>query len=237
VILGSWVGNARTVSAWGLFPALGVASLLGARVRLQLYQSADYATQVYDSGVLDVFAWTGSSWGTFAWGGTPWGCDATDLTARRSAIVRYFAPVVCGSFRLEITSSGAVDTPYIEASRFWLANYVEAPYNADYGALPQWPSGAEQQRTVGASLRRLVRSNWRELQFQTKFLTDADRATWSDLLYLCNPATEIVLSLFPGDADPRRERDFTVLGSLKDLNPMNWEKYNFHTARFAITES
>lgn len=236
VISGTWSGNARPVNAWGLWPGTGTASLIGAQVRVQLYSDSTYTTQVYDSGTLDFFTFNGSAWGDFDWGSAPWGVAADDRTARLAPLVRYFTQVTASSFRITITNGGAVDTPYFEARRFWLAQAVTAPFNARPGAAPAWVSGSKHERTIGGVLRRQSRARWRELRIETKVTSEADRAAWSDLSYACDPATEIVLSLFPGDGT-RRERDFTVLGSLEVLNPMVFDGPNEHTLQLAMVES
>lgn len=237
VILGSWSGNAKQISSWGMFPAIGAASLLGMKIRVQIYSDAAFSTQVYDSGTLDAFTWTGQGWGTFLWGVQQWGVSNSDRTARLAPIIKYFTAVVAGSFAITLSDSGAVDTNYFEASRFWFADYVDGPYNALLGAAPQWRSGSQHQRSIGGSLRRLPRTRWRELRFQTVFASESDRSAWTDLMYVCDPANEIVISLFPGDAVEKKERDFTVMGSLEVLNPIVFENVDFHTLQLAIVES
>lgn len=232
VISGSWGGNARPISAWGIWPG----SLMGAKVVVRLFSDTAFTSEVYNSGTLDAFTFGGIGWGSFAWGATPWGVEASDRTCRLAPLVKYFTEVTAASFTITILTSGGMDTPYFEARRFWFAQYVDAPYNAEFGAAPAWRSSSEHQRTIGGSLRRLRRARWRELRFETVFATETDRATWSDLSYVSDPANEIVLSLFPAEAS-RRERDFTVMGSLEVLNPMAFENVNFHRLQLAIVES
>jgi hypothetical protein len=75
------------------------------------------------------------------------------------------------------------------------------------------------------------------MRIDTMFVAESDRAKWSDLMYLADPAAEIVLSAFPQDATARRERDYTVMGSLDVLNPFVFENFSFHTLQLAIVES
>lgn len=236
VISGSWGGNARPVNSWGLWPALGAASLIGARVRVQIFSDSAYVTQVYDSSTLDFFAFSGGGWGSFKWGATKWAVADDDRTARLAPLVRYFTQVTAGSFRITITNGGAVDKPYFEARRFWFAQAVTAPYNARPGAAPAPASSSKHERTPGGVLRRRVGGRWRGIRIETKFSSESDRAAWSDLNYACDPSVEVVLSLFPGEGT-RRERDFTYLGSLEVLNPLIFNNSSDHNLQLSMVES
>lgn len=235
-ITGSFGGNARRVSMWGIFPGLGAACLLGAQVRVQLYSDAARATQVYDSGTLDVFTWTGEVYGTFPWGAHPWGVEHGHHQVRRTPLLRWFTAVSVGSFKITITNGGAVDTSYFEARRFVLGDYVEAPYNALLGAAPRWVSNSERYRTQGGTSRRNRRAKWSGLSCEIVLDTEATRAAWHSLCYACNPGAEIVFSLFQSGDGARLDQDFTVLGSLNVVNPVVWENVNFHKLRIEIEE-
>lgn len=229
VIEVTWGGDVRPVSSWGIWGG----DLIGAVVRVQMQAAG---AEIYDSGLLDFFDFSGTGWGSFPWGGHPWGVDPADRTPRLAPLVRYFPVEYADYVRITFYAGGAMTNPYFEGSRIWLADYVEAPYNAGYGAAPKWTSGSKLRRTVGGTLQRLARARWRELRFDTVFATEADRAEWLDICAACPPDREIVLSLFPGELS-RRERDFTVRGSLEVLNPMIWESHNFHRLQLAIVES
>lgn len=235
VITGTYGGNARQISMWGIWPGRGTASLLGASVRVQLYSDAAYSTQVYDSGTLDVFTYTGVVWGTFPWGSHPWGVEYGDHAVRLTALIRYFTAVAVGSFKITITS-GAVDTTYFEARRFWLGDYTEAPYNAQMGVEPAWMPMGTSQRTYGGFLRRNRRAKYRTLRAEIH-LTDATRAAWQSLMYAAGPDVEVVFSLFQTADGARLEADFTVMGSLTVLNPVVWQDVNVHTLKIEIEES
>lgn len=236
VILGSWGGNARRVSCWGMWPE-DVSCLLGAKVLVQLYATASYATEVYNSGTLDFFTFTGTGWGDFTWGSHPWGVEVGDRTARLNPLLRYFTAVSAGSFSITITNGGAMDSSYIGSRRFMFGDYVEAPWNILTGAMPAWRSSSEQQRSIGGALRRLSRARWRELRCEIAMQDEADRAAWMDLCYAADPGNEIVFSAFQAADGARLERDFTVLGSLEVLNPVVFEAPNFHKLQLAIVES
>lgn len=237
VIEGNWGGNARQVSAWGAWPGVGTACLIGSKWRVQLFADLAMTSSVYDSGTLDFFTFSGIGWGLFKWGALPWGTDINDKTARLAPKLIYLtSAVAAASFRVTITNGGAVDTPYFEARRIWIGDYVEAPNTAEYGLAPAWRTASKHQRTPGGTLRRNAKGKWRELRFETIIYSEADRATWADLMAYCDPAREIVIDLFPGDAS-RRQRDFIGMGSLEVLNPLVFENPDFHRLQLALVES
>mgnify|MGYP000868727381 FL=1 len=236
VITGTFGGNARQISHLSIWPADG-SSLIGATVAVRMWSDVAQTTLVRNVAATNFFTFTGDNWNEFLWGIQGWGVDNDDRTARLAPFATWFAPVAVSAFEITIANAGAVDTPYFEARRIVMGDYVQAPYNAAYGAAPQWRPGAKRRRTVACVLRRLGRRSWRELRFETYFATEADRSAWADLMYACDPAKEIVISLFPAHATPKVERDFTVLGSLEALNPIVFEHHNFHRLQLAITES
>lgn len=236
VITGTFGGNARQISHLSIWPADG-SSLIGATVAVRMWSDVAQTTLVRNVSATNFFTFTGENYNEFIWGIHPWGVEAGDHTARLAPFVTWFTPIYVSAFEITLANAGAVDTSYFESRRIVLGDYVQAPYNAGYGAAPQWQSASKHRRTVGGTLRRLSRAKWRELRFDTVFASEADRSEWSDLQYLCTPETEVVVSLFPGDASAKKERDFTVLGSLETLNPMVFENPDFHRLQMAVVES
>jgi hypothetical protein len=217
VITGSFGGNARRITTFSLWPGRGQASLIGSQVRWEFFQEPGLVTSVYDQ-TFDFFTPTGENWNEFLWGIHPWGVEEGDYTARLAPLIKFVSALYVSSFRVTITNLGNVDTDYFEASRLWLGDYVEAPYNAAVGAVPSWVGASQAERMVGGSLDRLERlGQARELQFAIMLSSESDRQRWSDLMYLCDPAREVIVSLFPRQGS-RRERDHTVMGSLKSPN-------------------
>lgn len=236
VITGTFGNNARQISHLSIWPADG-SSLIGAQVAVRMWSDVAQTTLTRNVAATNFFTPTGDNYNEFLWGIQSWGVDNDDRTARLAPFVTWFTPIAVSAFEITITNAGAVDTSYFEARRIWLGDYVEAPYNAALGAAPAWRSSSEHRRTVGGSLRRNARARWRELRFETVFASEADRSAWADISYTCDPAEEIVISLFPGHATPKVERDFTVMGSLETLNPMVYENVDFHRLQLAIVES
>jgi hypothetical protein len=236
VITGTFGGNARQISHLSIWPADG-SSLIGATVAVRMWSDVAQTTLVRNVSATNFFTPTGDNYNEFLWGIQQWGVANDDKTARLAPYLSWFTPVAVSAFEITIANAGAVDTSYFEARRIWIGDYVDAPYNASLGASPQWKSGTQHRRTVGGSLRRLSRAKWRELRFDTVFATEADRSEWADLMYLCAPEREILVSLFPANASAKKERDFTVLGSLEALNPLVFANPDFHTLPLAIVES
>lgn len=236
VITGSFGGNARQISHLSIWPADG-SSLIGSQVAVKLWSDVAKTTLVRNIAATDFFTPTGEVYNTFLWGIQSWGVDNDDRTARLAAFLSWFTPVAVSAFEITITNAGAVDTQYFESRRIVLGDYKEAPYNAAIGAAPTPMTNSELHRTIGGSLRRLQRAKWRGMKFETVFDTEADRSSWSDIQWVCDPSKEIVVSLFPADALPKKERDFTYLGSLEVMNPFVFENPNLHRLQFAIVES
>lgn len=236
VITGTFGGNARQISHLSIWPADG-SSLIGSTVAVRMWSDVAQTTLVRNVSATAFFTPTGANYNEFLWGIQSWGVENDDRTARLAPFLSWFTPIAVSAFEITIANVGAVDTQYFEARRIVLGDYVQAPYNAAQGVAPQWRTSSKLDRTFGGSLQRLRRARWRELRFETIFATEADRAEWSDIVHACDPANEILLSIFPGNAYPRRERDFTVLGSLEALNPVVFENVELHRLQLSIVES
>jgi len=236
VITGNWGGDVRVVSHFSAWPTALRSALIGSRWRLELFSDVARTTTVKDTGTLDFFTPTGLGWGDFPWGAAPWGTAAGDRTARLAPLSLWFPAVNASAFRITVTNA-YVDTPYFEARRIWLGEYVQAPRNASYGLAPAWRSTTQLSRNIGAPLRARRGETFRAIPFETKFFSEADRATWSDLTRDCDPANEILISLYPDDPSEHKRRDYTVMGSLEVLPPMPQDNKNFHRMQMAILES
>lgn len=225
----SFGGNARPIDSWGIWPG----NLIGAKIRVELFVGV---ASVYDSGTLECFTPTGEVWGTFLWGGPPWGVELADRTARSAPLVKFITEVIADNGRITITNGGAVDTEYLEASRFWLGQSVLAPYTARHGLAPQFVDLSEQSRSPGAVLRVQTNAKHRRMAFDTVFETEADRFAWSQILGFCGTSREVVISLLPTDGTTLG-RELTLRGYIEALNPTVFANPNFHTLQLAFTES
>jgi hypothetical protein len=237
---GTFGGNARRVSFWGIWPGL-LSSLIGATVRVELFQDAAMTTTVYDSGTIDFFTPTGDAWDTeFIWAISRWGVADDDRTARSAACMRWISDVYVSAFRITLGNAGAIDTPYIEAERFWLGDYIEAPYDAAVGAAPRRITNDEVGRTPGGQMTRLEQGQWTGVTFETVLNTEADRSAWWDVLEACRPSREVVVSLFQegSGVTAKEARDHTWKGSLTAPNrELVFSEANIRTLQIEIEES
>lgn len=234
VITGTFGGNARQISHLSIWPADG-SSLIGAQVRVRMWSDVAQTTLVRDVAATDFWTPSGDNYNTFLWGIQSWNVSNSDKTARLAPFVTWFTPIAVSAFEITITNAGAVDTNYFEIRRIVLGDYVEAPYNAGLGAAPKWGTTSKFTRGKFGGLRRQTGALSRELRAEYAFKAEADRAAWMDFCYMADPGNEILLSLFQDGT--KRDRDFTVLGSLEVLNPMVWENVDFHKLQLAIVES
>lgn len=237
VFTGSFGGNGRRISMWGIYPGRGAASLLGAQARVRYFSDAARVSQVYDSATLDVFTPTGVVWGTFPWGSHPWSVEHGHHHVRRTSIERWFSAVDAGSYEVTLSNGGAVDTSYLEASGIYFGDYVEAPYNALMGCSAGWRTMSQARRSYGATLRRNRREQYRALRVEIVLDSEETRAQWFALCHAADPGTEIIFSLFQDGDGARLVQDFTVRGSLTVLNPLVWESKDFHRLQIEIEES
>jgi hypothetical protein len=202
--------TARTFSAWGLWPG---AFLYGNFVQMKIWDGTD---PIFDSG-LDAFTrpsgigdWLASNaFGT---------ANYTNAgLASLAAHVEYFTPVASSqagpTFELTVQHGGSPNGAYFEARRLWVGEYVDAPFPADASSFTwRWITTSRASRAFGGSLRRLVGSKVRAFRFDTLLDSEADRQTWANLLYFCEPGKEVVISLFQTVA--KQHEDFTILGSV-----------------------
>lgn len=232
VIIGDWGGDAQTLSAWSL---KGV-DMIGAQVQVEFFDGlGSPATKLYDSGLLDFFSMTGG-WGTTAWGSLSWLKEPARSIAKRALLTRYF-PAVSGvkSFAITIVNS-SVSPAYFELRRLWMGEYIDAANNVKTeGVAAGWASNSEITRIVSAGLDRLLRGRWREMRFEVFLESEEERSLWNNLLFVCDPGYEVLMSLAQ-DAS-KQEFDFSVMGSLKNLNPPIVLEYNMHTLQMEIVES
>lgn len=236
-ITGSWAGSVKTISHASIWPSGGSSCLIGSQVRLELFSDESATTSVYDTGTVNFFEWSGTGYGRGVYGAFRLGAANDDRTARLAPWVKWFTPVYARSFRVTLTNTGAMDTPFFEARRIWLGEYHDAPFNAQRNMGHGWASGSEVDRNRHGPLRRLPGGRWMELRFDAVFITEADRAKWSDIHYACDPANEIFLSLFPTAATERQRRAFTAIGSLAGLERMTLESAEFNRLPLTFLES
>lgn len=227
VITGSWGGDLKAISAWGLFRHNG----LGAKAQLQLYLEPALSTLLYDSSAQDIYD-SIPAWGSFNWGEVPWGSPVNDPLATEAPFLKFLSSTYyAGGFRLTISQP----VNYFEMSRFVLGEALEAPYNPEYGFKLGTASATERRRTRGGSRRNLSGARWKTMIFNLFQATDADRARWLDLFAMCD-LTDFVICVFPS-ATGRQYRDYIINGGFANLGDSTIENYNFFRQPIQIEEN
>lgn len=233
-ISGTFNGGARQISHFSVWPA-PPDSLIGCLVHLRMWSDTAQTTLVLDQ-VYDFFTPSGGNWGTFLWGIQNWGVDNADRTARLAPLVKWFTAVAVSAFEVTFVRTGALDVHYFAARRIVLGDYVEAATNASMGCSVGFQTSSIQRRNpISGTLRRRSLARWRGMSFEMVFESEAERAAWNDLVYVAEPAREIVFSLF--QESTQRDRDTTILGSLVNMNPIVFQNINFNKLQLAIVES
>lgn len=194
-VKGTWGGTAYTISEFDMHRH---NLLFGDTIQTILYPNLDWTgTPLYDSTALAAYAS-----GLF----TTWGWAFTN---------RYFGPFAgVKSFKIII---GATTTAW-QAARIYLGDFIEAPYNPQYGLQRGLGSNSRQRRSEGGSLRSLARATWREVAFDMQVKLEADRAAWEELSRACDVVKSFVACFFPG-VGGTTERDFTYFGKFDGKAP------------------
>lgn len=225
VIQGHWGGNGRRLDSFFLFRHNGH----GGKLRLQLYQNADFTTEVYNSGANEIYPLTAIE---SEWGISPLGFASNDVLGPESPYSLFFDAVTCSSFKITLTRCQG---PYWELGRIFLGKYLEAPYNPAHGMSFGWATTTKQKRSHGASLRSQRGERWRELRADMFFATDADRALWRDMLGQIDTVEDVAISVFPG-VGGRQERDHVINAQLAQHQGFAWNNVNFNETVFTFTE-
>lgn len=194
VIYGEWSGTSYAISCC----RLDRSNLqTNDTWRLQLYSDAAWATQVYDSGTVDVFTDN-----TF---------DAWDFAFSE---LFFTEQVGVKSFKFTITSSSNPDG-YIEVARLFLGPYTEATYDPKVGLSSGWVDNSKQTRRRGGTIEVDEQAQWRTMSFDMFLATEADRATWAEIGRYCGKRKTVWVSVFPG-LGTAQERDYSLLGKFQE---------------------
>lgn len=201
---GKWSGSSRILSAFGMFRH----NCHPGTVRLYLFTSTSWTTQVYDSGALNVQPTVSA--GAYDWGHDPGGSTATDPFKLSTDFSHYFSPVTAGSWRVVL--AGTAPASYWQIGRIFLGTYFEATTNPDYGMTLGWVHDAARSRSRGGSLRTSgAGSTFRSLAFDLAYISEAQRSTWLDIMRTCGVERDVMVSVFPAVGE-RLERDYLING-------------------------
>lgn len=222
-------GLDRTSSFFGIFRH----RCHGGQVRLQLYSDVGYASEVFDSGFLDVVNVVSSE--GFDWGVDPYGIGSNDPFVIEAPYWLWFEPVTFLSYRISFTEVELnYGFDYWQVSRFFLGNYFEVGINPDYGATLGFATITDRNRSRGGSLRTNVGNSWRTMKFDFNTVDEIDRASWLDIMKYCGTGRDLVVSLFPEDGT-RIERDHLVNAKFSSIDPIVRQP-NYLTKQIQIEE-
>jgi hypothetical protein len=213
----------RYTLEWASLQTLNMAALpfcnltSTATIRARLYTNTSdvvgVATPAVDSGT--VLACAYATLGSWAWGAAPLGVNAFSYGGAAYGRV-YFTAAQGRKLVVDVVD---VDNTagYIDAARMVTGSYWTPDKNPAYGAGIAPKSNTQGRRTDSGDLRTERRPQHRVLKMDLHFIAlEEDRATVYDLLVGNGMTRPVFVSLFPADANPRREQAHQVYGKLVD---------------------
>lgn len=188
-------------------------------IRLRLYASAAQGGTVrYDSGSVSPY-----TSGLF----TGWASAMSVLYPSHTSTVL--------SFKLE-WADATNPAGYLQAKRLLLGSYFEPASNVVFPLDLTWEDGSVQRRTHGGSIRTDVQARYRRLVGTMGRLTEAERASFFDLVRPVGIQKEIFCSVFPG-ATGQQERDYALVGKFTRTPRFTHPEYGNHRCAFEIEET
>lgn len=207
-----------------------------ATIRARLYTNTSdvvgVATPAVDSGT--VLACAYAPLGAWAWGAAPLGVNAFSYGGAAYGRV-YFTAAQGRKLVVDVVD---VDNTagYIDAARFVTGHYWSPDKNAAYGPSIAPKSNTQGRRTDSGDLRTERRPQHRVLKLELEYIADEDdRATVYDILAGNGRTRPVFVSLFPENANPRREQAHQVYGKLED-SAMSAPRFGVFAAPLAIEE-
>jgi hypothetical protein len=207
-----------------------------ATIRARLYTNTSdvvgSATPAVDSGA--VLACAYATLGTWAWGAAPLGVNAFSYGGATYGRV-YFTAAQGRKLVVDVVD---VDNTagYIDAARMVTGYYWTPEKNPAYGASVAPNSNTQGRRTDAGDLRTERRPQHRALKIELHYIgNEEDRATVYDLLVGNGMTRPVFVSLFPENADPRREQAHQVYGKLVD-SEMSAPSYGVFAAPLQVEE-
>ncbi|MDC8758587.1 hypothetical protein [Janthinobacterium fluminis] len=182
----------------------------GATVRVRGYTWATDAAPVFDTGA--VFACPALPLGVWEWG-APLGVNAFAYGGGAHGRVWIEPSHVVQKLVIDIVDAGNT-AGYIEAARLVCGRSWSPEHNADYGA-PLTVLDRSTQYRNGAGDQMVDRgTQHRKLSLSLSSMTPQDREALYAIARGNGMARPLLLSLYPGDADPLLEQAHQVYGRL-----------------------
>lgn len=229
-------GTSMTISmVWPTVERIGGLRVLGNwspgdTIRVRGFSDAAGASQVLNTGVILACPWpavkllgrwtAATAASAYAYGG---GAEAR----------AWFANTAVRRIDVELVDVGNLQG-YMEASNIFAGEWWSPAWNADYNpSLAPGGSGTSFRDAAGG--RRSTRgTKFRKMSVSLSHLNEADRiAMWGVLL--ANGIEEpILLSLYPDDANPARERDHQMVCCLVATAAMRRPNFADHAVQFDV---
>lgn len=218
--------NAETIGGIAL-PCTNLSS--AATIRVQLYSDTAGNTQIADSGTISAGASVPELWdqtqpinaNTFAFGGyskTAVWFSTQYTTARRCVIT--------------LTDTSANTAGYIDCSRLVIGKYWEPTYNAENGINLQITDTSQTSRSEAGDLLVDRNTVYESLSFNFTLLPEADRAQLNKIIKYAGASKNILVCLFPGDANT--QQDYMVYGK-RSNSSIVYRLFSFYDHSMEIT--
>ena len=143
----------------------------------------------------------------------------------------YFeSQVACRKIVIDITNP---DGAFIDLARLVVGGYHEVQYNADYGATISTLDMTKNSRAASGDIKTDWGPKSNTLQFDLSWVANADRERIRQMIAR-GIGRFVFMSLFPENADPVLERDYSIYGKPVQPGSMVFNNYNLHSTNIQI---
>ena len=229
-ILGS---TASITLEWSALETVGVVAIpisnLGpsSTIRARAYLDSGGTTLLADTGVL----WAAPGTILENWDFSQ-DLNVNAFTDGIGAITScYFqSQVACRKMVINITNP---DGTFIDLARLVVGGYQEVQYNADYGASIGTLDMTKNSRAASGDIKTDWGPKSNTLQFDLSWVANADRERIRQMIAR-GIGRFVFMSLFPENADPVLERDYSIYGKPVQPGSMVFNNYNLHSTNIQI---
>ena len=143
----------------------------------------------------------------------------------------YFeSQVACRKIVIDITNP---DGTFIDLARLVVGGYHEVQYNADYGVAIGTLDMTKNSRAASGDIKTDWGPKSNTLQFDLNWVANTDRERIRQMIAR-GIGRFVFMSLFPENADPVLERDYSIYGKPVQPGSMVFNNYNLHSTNIQI---
>lgn len=143
----------------------------------------------------------------------------------------YFeSQVACRKIVINITNP---DGTFIDLARLVVGGYQEVQYNAAYGAAIGTLDMTKNSRAASGDIKTDWGPKSNTLQFDLNWVANGDRERIRQMIAR-GIGRFVFMSLFPENADPVLERDYSIYGKPVQPGSMVFNNYNLHSTNIQI---